>query len=590
MKIERGPLLHFDFATPKGKIQPITFSNPIEVITTTSIDDVISSLERVQQRVHEGKYAAGYISYEAAPAFHQQFKVNGKPNMPLIWFGIFEGPTQLGQPLKATNTFTTHAWEPSVAASDYYKHMDTIQSYLKNQQTEQVNYTIRMKSQFSGDPIAFYKQLQKGQDAQYTAYVEMGGFSIVSASPELFFQLSDRKITTKPMAGTVVRGKTFEEDEAHAKWLQQSEKNRHENEQIVQLMKQDLKGIAKPGTLKVPKRYEIEKYPTIYQMTSTVTAELLPHKNVVDIFKTLFPSGSITGLPKAETMEIIAQLEQEPRDVYSGAIGYITPEWDAIFNVPIRTVTIDHRDEKAIYGAGSGITLNSAKSEEYNEVLAKAKVLETKRPHFELLETIGLFHGELYLLDEHLRRLQRSATYFDYPFNREVIKRKLYSFAKKHSQNNYRVRLLLHKEGTCTVEGYPIQLHDSTERKKVVLAKSPIQKENVFLYHKTTYRDMYEEHKQTETKLFDVLLWNEDGEVTEFTTGNIVVEMDQQRFTPPVQSGLLAGTFREVLLREGKIKERTIRIEDLKKCASIWFINSVRKWVRVKLDTDSGNR
>ncbi len=583
------PLLHFDFATHLGEIQPITFSNPIEIITATSLDEVVMSIEQVQEKVNEGKYAAGYISYEAAPAFCEHFTTHKAAQMPLVWFGIFDAPIRVGKSLTGTHPFTTQPWQPSVRMHDYNKHMDQIHNYIAAKKTEQVNYTIRIKSEFSGDPITFYNQLQKGQAAKYTAYLNVDNYSILSASPELFFQLHNKNIITKPMAGTVARGKTFEEDDAHAKWLERSSKNRNENEQIVQLMKQDLAKIAKPGTIRVPKRYEIEKYPTIYQMTSTVTAELLPDKDFIHIFKTLFPSGSITGLPKAETMTIIAELEQEPRNVYSGTIGYITPKGNAMFNIPIRTVTIDHRNGKAVYGAGSGITSDSNKSEEYGEVLAKAKVLQTKQPEFKLLETIGLFNGQLYLLEEHLDRLEQSSAYFDYTFHRDTVKKRLVAFAEKNPTDDYRVRLLMDKDGNCTVEGIKIHTTDSTDRRTVALSTQPIDQENIFLYHKTNFRDMYQEHKQNHSDVFDVLLWNENYEVTEFTTGNLVVEIGKELFTPPVKSGLLAGTFREVLLREGKVKERTIRIDELKKCTNMWFINSVRKWIAVDLEMKSND-
>src|SRR5699024_3066793 len=229
------------------------------------------------------------------------------------------------------------------------------------------------------------------QDAKYTAYLNTGDHTILSASPELFFRIDNNKITTKPMKGTVSRGKTYKEDLENAEWLQSSKKNQAENKLIVDLMHKDLGKIANPGTVETTKLFEIEKYPTVYQMTSTITANLSPKKSMTDIFKALFPCGSITGLPKKETMQVIADLETATREVYCGAIGFITPKKKAVFNVPIRTVIIDNESRKSTYGVGGGITLKSSKEEEYKEVLAKSELLHTARPSFSLLETIGLF-------------------------------------------------------------------------------------------------------------------------------------------------------------------------------------------------------
>src|SRR5699024_10959086 len=343
-----------------------------------------------EQATKEGKYAAGYISYEAAPAFDPNLHAKSGNRMPLLWFGIFPEPDATCKHSPENKQFQTGIWHPDVSTDKYYKNIDKIQDYMKQDQIKQVNYTIQMAADFKGDSFAFYKQLQQAQEATYTAYLDIGDFTILSASPELFFRLEDNKITTKPMKGTVRRGKTYQEDKEHAIWLYQSEKDRTENRLIVDVMRADLAKIAKAGTIKTTNLYEIEQYPTVYQMTSTITADPQNEKNITDIFRALFPCGSITGLPKEKTMHVLTDFEVATREVYCGAVGFWSRGNDAVFSVPIRTVTIDNRNEQATYGVGGGLTLGSTREGEYDEVLANAKVLYTGRPHCSLFETLGL--------------------------------------------------------------------------------------------------------------------------------------------------------------------------------------------------------
>lgn len=575
---DERPFLYFDFANSDGKVQPLTFTNPVKTIVAWTIEDVAVGIELVQKKVDQGFYAAGYIAYEAAPAFNENLPVNEGNTMPLLWFGIFNEP--MTAPIKSKQPFNFTQWQPSVSLQEYNQNVEKILSYINKGITKQVNYTIQMETQFEGDSFSFYKQLAKAQAADYTAYLNIGDFSILSASPELFFRLKDGIITTKPMKGTANRALTYEEDIKNAEWLRNSAKNKRENKMIVQLMQQDLEKIALKDTVAVPTLYEIEKYPTVYQMTSTVTAQISDETSIPDIFSALFPCGSITGSPKQATMEIIQTLETPPREVYCGTIGYITPEKEAVFNVPIRTVSINNKSGKALYGVGGAITGESTKEEEYAEVLTKTKLLTREESDFQLFETMKLENGQYFLLDRHVKRLQQSASFFSYPVNVHALKQKLTSNANQFRQGSYLVRLLVDEAGTVILETN--RLVPNKEKNFVALAKKPIHKKHLFLYHKTTYRQVYETHQNKD--LFDVLLWNEQKEVTEFTTGNIVVKLNGEYVTPPIDSGLLAGTFRASLIEDGTITEQKIHVSDLKSCEEVWFINSVREWVRVSLD------
>ncbi|MDN4493525.1 aminodeoxychorismate synthase component I [Ureibacillus aquaedulcis] len=571
------PLLSFEFASSTGEVQPITFKNPIKTIVANTIEEIYPSFQLIQEAVEHGFYAAGYISYESAPAFDQAFQVKQKGNMPLLWFGIFSDP--IHESLDSQESYEHTKWTPNITREHYDSAIESIRTSIENGDTYQTNYTIRLNSQFSGDDIAFFNQLKRAQSSNYCAYINTGEFSVLSASPELFFHLKDRQITTRPMKGTIARGKTLKEDKENAEWLYGSVKNRAENVMIVDLLRNDLSIIAEQGSVQVPKLFDIEHYPTVHQMTSTITAEVKHDTSYFDLFKALFPCGSITGAPKISTMEVISQLETSARDVYCGAIGYFTPNHEAIFNVPIRTVVINQRTGSATYGVGGGITWDSTASGEYEEILTKASLLEQEKPNFDLLESMLLTNGKIYLLKEHLDRLEESSKFFNYSFNRKEITTSLLNYTKVYPIGDFKIRLLLAKSGQITLGSQPIS--NQAGSKIVKLADGPIQKKNVFYYHKTTHRDNYSQFQQAD--VFDVLLWNEKEEITEFTNGNIVLEINGVLYTPPIQCGLLAGTFREKLIKEEIIQEKVLFLTDLENSSKVWFINSVRKWIEVEL-------
>jgi para-aminobenzoate synthetase / 4-amino-4-deoxychorismate lyase len=571
-------MLIFDFAGPDNSVRRQVFDRPAHVLTTDVLEEVPVILEKVQSAVDNGYYAAGYVSYEAAPAFDSAL-VSIPSEMPLVWFGLYE---QAGETAPvAQGEYEVTEWVPSIERGSYEEDISAIKGRIENGDTYQVNYTMRLNANFRGDSLKFYQDLANAQSARYSAYLQMGDYTVVSASPELFFQINGREITTRPMKGTIKRGMTWKDDRANAEWLAASAKNQAENVMIVDLLRNDLSKIAKKGTVKVPFLFEIEKYPTVYQMTSTVTAELEEAVRLPEIFQALFPCGSITGAPKVKTMEIIAELEGKPREVYCGAIGYLSPSGEAVFNVPIRTVVVNHLTKKAEYGVGGGITWDSEAGDEYEETVAKAAILRKKSAHFDLLETIRLEEGHLYLLDEHMNRLQKTADYFDFPFSEESIRQSLQVAVEPYKEGIYKVRVLCQKDGQFTFDIAPVESLKGIM--KAAVAKEPVSSENPYLYHKTTNRSVYEKHRCANPSALDVLLWNERGELTEFTNGNMVAEINGRLYTPPISCGLLGGTFRERLLFDGLIEEKILHLEDLKDFSKVWLINSVRKWIEVDI-------
>lgn len=579
--MNRDLSLIFHFTDKQGDSRPLSFTNPLKVYIAHTIEEVLPQFQKVQEAVEQGHYAAGYVSYEAAPAFESSLQVKDGGTMPLLWFGIFEKPG--GLPEISSGAFQLADWKSETDAHSYHAGFEKIKSEIERGNTYQVNYTMRLQSLFEGDDLAFFDRLKRAQQSNYSAYLNVGTHRILSASPELFFRWQDGQLVTRPMKGTVKRGMTLKMDQDNAAWLAASGKNQAENYMIVDLLRNDLGMIAEQGSVKVPQLKEIEKYPTVWQMTSTITANTKPGTTIIDIFKALFPCGSITGAPKIKTMEIISEIENSPRGVYCGAIGYITPDSEAVFNVPIRTVVIDADTNQAEYGVGGGITWDSELTEEYDEAFLKAKLLSVERPAYKLLESMKLDDAGYHLLEEHIERMKRSAVYFGFPFPEWKLRNELDKHARSNMGGVQKVRILLDEKGILEVSGQAIKPFDENIPIKVILAESPISSGNPFLFHKTTNRGVYEKFQVNHPDFFDVLLWNEEGFITEFTNGNVVVKMEGDLFTPPIEAGLLAGTFRQDLIKGNVIKERQISKDDLTLAEEIWFTNSVRGMVKVHL-------
>ena len=581
-----NPYLLFEFQNADGNVEPLAFKDPVRILQTNDINEVSGILKQLDEAADQGYYAAGFVSYEAAPAFDPAMEVRPASDFPLLWFGIFEEPQKsalaLGTSSQSDEEYGVSNWQMAGSPEAYQQGIRKIKRAIEEGDTYQVNYTERLHADFSGSDFAFYRQLARNQQAGYGAYLNIGDHRILSASPELFFRVDDGRLTTKPMKGTAARGRTLEEDKLQIAELLASEKEQAENLMIVDLLRNDMSRLAKKGTVKVKELFEVETYPTVHQMTSTIEAELAPDLSRLDWFKALFPCGSITGAPKISTMHTIAELEATPREVYCGTIGYITPDKNAVFNVPIRTVIIDKKRGSARYGVGGGVTWDSTSEGEFKELQTKAEVLTARRPDFQLLESLRLENGTYPLLPYHMARLMDSAAYFNFPAERKVVEERLSELAAEFPDGSYKVRLLLDRVGEISLEA-----QETAAIKEPVpcsLAAAPVDSENAFLYHKTTYREVYGAAAKTmPPAAFSVLLWNENGELTEFAIGNVVVEKAGEFYTPPVSCGSLPGTFRQQLLDEGIIKEKVILKDELGEYDAIWFINSVRGWLRVEM-------
>ena len=576
----------------------IHFADPHRLIIAEKLDEVIPALREIEELVNTNDWhAAGFLSYESAPAFDTAFRserdeTKSKDGFPYLWFGLYPAPRFVTPP-EPDPVRPVLTWLPTTDRNTYNAAIAQIKEHIAHGQTYQVNYTMRLQSDFQSDPWNFFLHLAQSQN-NHAAYIDTGRFVIASASPELFFQLNGETITCRPMKGTVKRGRTTKEDKEQAEWLRTSDKNRAENVMIVDMIRNDLGRIARVGSVKVSELFTVEKYPTLWQMTSTVTAKT--EVSLTKILSALFPCASITGAPKVSTMRIISELETTPRKIYTGSIGYFSPHRKASFNVAIRTALIDRETKKAEYGVGGGIVWDSTSTDEYAEALLKARVLTESRPEFSLLETmLWTLEDGFFLREKHIARLLDSADYFDFPVKRrggvtpppppqETINAYLDEISSGF-KSPQRVRVLLDKNGNLSFETKDFIPSENQYPMKVCLAKELIHSGNIFLFHKTTRRDVYNQAFSSGGASYDdVLLYNERGELTEFTIGNLVVEMNGRYYTPPVSCGLLPGTFRAQLMESDQVEERIVRIEDLKDCARIFLVNSVRKWQRVDLE------
>jgi para-aminobenzoate synthetase / 4-amino-4-deoxychorismate lyase len=590
MTVRPSIAARFDDLRP-GRERSFRLTGQVGVVQARALDEVGPALDRVEEAARGGRWAAGFVAYEASPGLDPAMSVRGRErgdpfaSLPLLWFAMFERREDVAvfEPVAIDPRATDDAaWTASIDRAQYDASVAAIRERIAAGDTYQVNYTFRLRGEVDRDERDLYRDLCLSQRGGYAAHLSAGPFGVLSASPELFFRIDGDRITTRPMKGTAPRGRWPEEDEENAGRLASSPKDRAENAMVVDLLRSDLGRISVPGTVRASRLFDTERYETVWQLTSTVRSTLRPGISLSDAFGALFPSGSVTGAPKVSTMGLIAELEDAPRGPYCGAIGYLAPpgsdEPRANFNVAIRTVVRDRRTGLAEFGVGGGITYDSSAAGEFDEAVAKAGVLTARRPRFELFETLrhepasGFRH-----LPEHLARLEASAHYFGFAFVRSDAEAVLEKAVAELGGADGVVRLLLTRDGSLRIDLSEPQ-PSAPGSVRVAIHPRPVDPSDVWLYHKTTLRGPYERRRDDRPEVDDVLLVNTRGEVTESTIANVAIKLEKAWFTPPLGSGLLAGTYRAVLLREGRLRERSIWVEELGDASGLALISSVRGW------------
>jgi para-aminobenzoate synthetase / 4-amino-4-deoxychorismate lyase len=538
-----------DRAHAPGRL--LRFVQPERLLVALRPEEVKGCLRQADSALDEGNYVAGYISYEAALGFDTAFETSRAYLMPLLWLGVFTAPICTDGPDPQVLASSLE-WQAELTPGEYRAAIDSIRSQIAAGSTYQANFTFRLSSSYAGDPWELFSFLYHNQPSTCCTYIDTGRWSICSASPELFFALNGSALTVRPMKGTLRRGRWPDEDEHLARQLQLSRKDRAENLMIVDMMRNDLGRICTVGSVQAHRLFEVERHPTLFQMTSTVT-------------------GS-TSAP----MRILARTERSPREVYTGAMGYITPARKARFNVAIRTIIVDKQTDTAQCGIGSGITWDSTSEQEYHECLLKLRFTVKNRSGFQLLETFRWEPDSGFaLLGLHLARLAQSARFFDFRFNRDQTLVALHAAVQNVARLPMKVRLSLSIAGELTVNAASLESDPLPVPALVRFANSSVDREDVKLFHKTSNRELYRHLLGSVPNCYDLVLWNEDAFVTELTRFNLLA-FDGRWTTPPVEHGLLAGTLRQELLRVGLVEEAALTKAQFGTGQVLAAINSVR--------------
>ncbi|WP_371286299.1 aminodeoxychorismate synthase component I [Variovorax sp. 770b2] len=577
-----------DFAEPRGDGATrlrVAFGAPSRVLVARTAEEVKPVLEAVQALSREGRWCVGCLRYEAAAAFDPAFAVHAGEE-PLAWFGVHDAAVPW--PDAAAGPVPPVDWQAGLSRAGFDRNIEAIHRAIANGELYQLNYTAPLRAEFRGDAHDWFMALRKAQPNGYAAFIDIGDEQVLSVSPELFFDWQGERILARPMKGTAPRGATTAEDEAMALRLRTVPKERAENVMIVDLIRNDLSRVAQPFSVRVPRLFHTEALPTVWQMTSDVEAKVRDGVSLVDVFSALFPCGSITGAPKVGAMRMIRALEPEARGVYCGAVGVVRPGGHATFNVPIRTVTL--RGTQARCGIGSGITADAQADAEWDEWRHKraflgqgpSPVSSAAMDSFELLETLALVDGALRDAPAHLARMQKAAAHFGHAWSEAAATACLHRLADAHPTGTWRVRLLLDAQGQPRAEAFAMDA--PPPRVQLQLASRAFaEADGEFSRFKTTRRAHYEAFAPTAPGVFDTLLWNRHGEITECTRGNIALLLDGRWVTPPLRCGLLDGIGRARRLGSGQLAEAVVRVDDLPRVQALAFVNSLRGWLDADL-------
>ena len=552
----------------------LVFGEPRRAIAAESIEEVLPAIRTAEREAANGRWAVGFVAYEAAPAFDPALRV--RPGRgPLAWFGVHDAPLVRAGSGQAGGRVV--ALEPDLDADAHARAVAAIREGIGTGAFYQVNLTFRIHGRLEGGPLALYHCLRAAQGGGETAFLRTGPLAIVSASPELFLLRRGKDVSSRPMKGTARRGRWPEEDEQVRVRLLASEKERAENVMIADLLRNDLGRVATTGSVRADPLVAAERLRSVWQLTSTVSARLRKGTGLAGLLGATFPCGSVTGAPKVAAMRAIADLERSPRGAYCGAVGAIAPGGEACFNVAIRTAVVDLRNGSLVYGTGGGITWDSDPRAEWDEACAKAQVLRLDPALPSLLETMRLEDGRVALLEGHLARLAGSARYHGIPADLDAVRRRI-----ALERGNARLRLLISPDSVFAVEraALPAPVVGPVP---VALSADPVDRRDPALFHKTSLRAPYDRRRAARPDVFDVLLVNGEGEVTEGSFSNLVADVDGERVTPPLDCGLLPGVFRSAILSRGEVKERTLRPGDLARARSLWLVNALRGWTEARL-------
>lgn len=571
---------------PEGR--SMLFRNPLRVLRARTPDEVPGVLAALDAAVAERHYVAGFVSYDAgeSPGLDAS-----RADPPCAWFGVYAEVEEVGPPSEWASEASVGPLSPRGGREGFVRGVQDVRHLIHEGDVYQVNFTTQFEGEAHGSGPEIFAHVWRQQPVPFGACLCVDGMHILSWSPELFFRRDGQRMTTRPMKGTLARGRTGREDADNRRRLAADEKNRAENLMIVDLLRNDLSIVCEPGSVTVPSLFEVETYPSVLQMTSTVEGTLVPDATYASIFQAMFPCGSVTGAPKRRAMQRIRELETGARGVYCGSIGYAAPGGEARFNVAIRTAVV--QDGRFRLGAGAGIVWDSDPEAEYEETLLKTSFMHRKTPSFRLLETMRATpDGNIPLWGKHMARLTASASYFGWYVDiqrlpSEVQKAiatalKTYIYDIKAGEisaeiySDIRVRVTVGGAGDVEVS---LSAAPAPPSRPVTIGLSTVRvdSEDLFLFHKTTHRPLYDLARQVADKhgWYDALLVNEHGCITEGSITNVFIRNGDTWSTPPVADGLLGGVSREAFMEGVAVRERSLVAADLKAADEIVVTNAV---------------
>lgn len=609
LAVGSAPFVWLETALPKNPQHPsFLFTHPINQVEFFHGDSVDPFFKKLEAFLNAGYWLAGYFTYEFGYYLDTVlYELQDHTwDEPLAWFGVFHHPMCFNKNelthFKIANSkndssklSTNSGFEflcNSITKSDYDTAIQIIRRNIESGNTYQVNYTFKQYYRYTDSPIALYNQLKNNQPTSYLAYLQTPFNHILSCSPECFFQIQDSVLQTKPMKGTVKRGLWYEQDQHYKTWLLNDEKNRAENAMIVDLMRNDMTPLSEPGTVNPVHLFQVESYTRLHQLTSTIQSRIKSPFHLHELFSRLFPCGSITGAPKLATMKIIRELETKARGIYTGSIGYFSPQRNACFNVAIRTLQM--KNGHAELGIGGGITYDSLDTHEFEEATLKSKFVQHTTPNFALLETMRWESGKgIFLVEEHIQRLEHSFSYFQCSGTIESIKQTLRMYEPQSDLANtqiVKIRLLVYPDSHYLFQEFPYNSPDQPV--SIAIHPTRMNAANTWLYHKTTHRSFYDTlHAEARKQgFYDWIFLNQEGYLTEGCISTLFLVSQGRMVTPSLACGLLPGTLRQHLLNTKQVTETYLCEKDLLQADEVYVGNSVSGLLRATLVDESQNR
>ncbi len=606
---ETYALLEDSKSTP-DKAKNLLFLDPHDAVIAYHEGEIAKALERLEGLKQEGFFLCGTLAYEAGYHFIDKIIPNtfkDESGQPLLYFIAFKAlhyPTReeldklfSDKSLSPESSLGIHDLRLNTSKESYLKNIKAIKKYIEAGDTYQINYTLKYNFKLQGSNALLYRALRQTQPVEFGALLNFPESQIISLSPELFVHKHGQTLTSKPMKGTAKRGLSKKQDDAIIGFLKNDSKTLSENVMIVDLIRNDFSRICEVGSVRVKNLFQVQTFKSIHQMISTVKGTLNKGLSFTDILTALFPCGSITGAPKIRTMEIINDLEAQARGIYTGAIGYLMPNDDFHFNVPIRTIVIHDADSKESneatdkiceMGIGSGIVYQSDANDEYEECLLKANFLRQVNKHFYLIEAFRFEakSNQFRNINKHLGRLMSSADYFGFELKRDVIESQLEQYRQSLIGNtddkDCKIRLTAFQSGEITL-GYQQIVNSSRVLEKIAISDERVASGSVFQFHKTSKREHYNTayEKAEQSGFYDVLFFNEKEQLAEASRHNVFIKVAGDYFTPPVTAGLLKGIERQYFIQQMNVKEKHLSLDDLLTADEVILTNSVRGAISV---------